>query len=225
VLKERFGQRNQRWSCRLELRVQPASVWLLALGKRHMHILPYFSMPAEFRVYDPKFQEVAALICKAINALSPEFRMEHVGSTSVPGCGGKGVIDLMLLYPDGLLARARSVLDDLGFQKQTGRDPFPETRPMRVGSIKHDEHLFRIHVHVISLVADEYHELIFFREALRASPELRRRYQECKQAILARGIVDSFDYCEAKGAFIAAALKERQSAVLTQASREYFTPS
>jgi GrpB-like predicted nucleotidyltransferase (UPF0157 family) len=177
-----------------------------------MHILPYFSMPAEFHTYDPVVLEVAAALCDGIKTRAPEFRVEHVGSTSVPGCGGKSVVDLMLLYPEGLLARARTVLDDLGFQKQTGRDPFPESRPMRVGSIKHREHLFRVHVHVIALDADECHELIFFREALRANEELRQRYQEHKQAILAMGIVDSFDYCEAKGAFITDVLQRRKSA-------------
>jgi hypothetical protein len=39
----------------------------------------------------------------------------------------------MLVYPERQLAAARDVLDALGFQGQTGRDAFPEDRPMRTG--------------------------------------------------------------------------------------------
>jgi GrpB-like predicted nucleotidyltransferase (UPF0157 family) len=45
------------------------------------------------------------------------------------------------------------------------------------------------------------------REALRVSSDLRRRYEEHKRAILARGIRDPVEYCLAKGAFITEALK------------------
>jgi len=165
-------------------------------------------MPAEFRAYDPQVVEVARFLGSAIQGVEPLLRVEHVGSTSVPGCGGKGIIDLMVLYPEGLLARARTVLDDSGFQKQSGRELFPESRPMRVGRVEHAGRSFQIHAHVIALGSDEHRELICFREALRASSELRHRYEERKRAILAMGIEDSIDYCKAKGSFITDVLKE-----------------
>src|SRR6266567_3677677 len=143
-----------------------------------MRILPYLSMSAEFRDYDPQVVEVARLLCNAIQTVERELQVEHVGSTSVPGCGGKGIIDLATLYPEGFLARARAALDHLGFQKQTGRDPFPENRPMRVGCVEHDGRPFRIHSHVIALDSQEHGELIWFREKLRGDPALRRSYEE-----------------------------------------------
>jgi GrpB-like predicted nucleotidyltransferase (UPF0157 family) len=165
-------------------------------------LLPYLLMPAEFRAYQPQVVETARLLCSAIRSVEPELQVEHVGSTSVPGCGGKGIIDLMVLYPQGLLARARTVLDELGFQKQSGPEPFPESRPMRVGGVEHAGRPFRIHAHVIALGSNEQRELIGFREALRASSELRRRYEERKRAILAMGIEDPLEYCRVKETFI-----------------------
>ena len=73
---------------------------------------------------------------------------------------------------------------------------------MRVGCVEHDGQSFRIHAHVIASGSDEHQELVWFREALRVSSELRHSYQERKRAILASGIADSVEYCEAKGAFI-----------------------
>jgi len=175
----------------------------------HMRILPYFSTPAEFHVYDPKVAEVAGLLCDDIRTLAPELRVEHFGSTSVPGCGGKGIVDLAVLYPDGFWERAKAILDGLGYQKQGGRDPWPESRPMRVGCVEHDGGPVRIHAHVVALGSDEHQELVWFRDALRSSSELRNRYQERKRAILATGIEDPIEYCLAKGAFIAEVLEKR----------------
>jgi len=177
-----------------------------------MRILPYVSTAAEFRAYDPKVAEVAARVGQAIQTIAPELRVEHIGSTSVPGCAGKGIVDLAVLYPTGHLARARAVLDELGFQKQSGPEPFPESRPMRVGSLEHEGHSFRFHAHVIALGSEEHQELVWFREALPANSELRRGYEERKRAILASGITDSLPYCKAKGTFIEDALKERRFA-------------
>ena len=175
-----------------------------------MRILPYFSTPAEFRAYDPEAAEVARLLRGAIQSVEPQLQVEHVGSSSVPGCGGKGIIDLAILYPEGSLARARAVLDGLGFQKQDGPEPFPEDRPMRVGCVEHDGRPFRIHAHVIALDSEEHGELIWFRETLRRNSALRQSYEERKRTILAMGIQDSIEYCKVKGAFISDVLNERE---------------
>ncbi len=175
-----------------------------------MRILPYFSTPAEFRAHDAEGAEIARQLRGAIQSAEAELQVEHVGSTSVPGCGGKGIIDLAILYPQGLLARARAVLDGLGFQKQGGPEPFPENRPMRVGCVEHDGRPFRIHAHVIALGSEEHGELVWFRETLRGDSALRQSYEERKRAVLAMGIEDPLEYCKAKGAFITDALNERQ---------------
>jgi len=175
-----------------------------------MRILPYLSMPAEFRPYDPEVAETARLIRGAIQSVEPELQVEHVGSTSVPGCGGKGIIDLAILYPQAGLARARAALDGLGFQKQGGPEPFPEDRPMRVGSVEREGRAFQIHAHVIALGSEEHGEMVWFREILRRDPALRQGYEGRKRAILAIGIHDSIEYCKAKGPFITDLLTQRQ---------------
>jgi GrpB-like predicted nucleotidyltransferase (UPF0157 family) len=191
---------------------------LNARRQSHVRILPYFNLPAQFQPYNPVVVEIASWLCDAIQTVEPKLQLEHVGSTSVPDCGGKGIIDLLVLYPEGFLPRARTVLDELGFQKQGGREPFPESRPMRVGCVDHGGRSFGIHAHVVALGSDEHRSLVWFRDALRASSELRQRYEERKRAILARGIVDSIDYCKAKGVFITDALQGRQFAAPERSS-------
>ena len=110
----------------------------------------YHQMPAACREHDPRAMDVARQVGSLIESHLPGVVVEHVGSTSVPGCAGKGVVDLMVLYPSGGLPAVRDKLDELGFQRQTTRDPFPEERPMRTGSVDHDGTRFRLHAHVIA---------------------------------------------------------------------------
>src|SRR2546425_4836433 len=168
-------------------------------------IEPYADAPAAYHEYAPDASVVARLVADAITAAKPGLAVEHVGSTAVPGCAGKGVIDLMILYPAGQLAQAKGALDQLGFQRQTTREPFPEDRPMRVGVVARGGKRYRIHAHVIAANAAEASELRAFRDRLRAESDFRSAYQACKQDILAAGVTDSVAYAEAKGQFISQA--------------------
>jgi GrpB-like predicted nucleotidyltransferase (UPF0157 family) len=163
---------------------------------------PYQHRRAACLDHDPRSAEVARRVADLIEPRLAGVAVEHVGSTSVDGCAGKGIVDLMLLYPDGTLAAARDLLDALGFQKQTGRDPFPEERPMRVGSLEHDGTTFLLHVHVIAASSAEAEQLRSFRDRLRSDPTLVTAYVAAKRAILAAGVTDPVDYCLRKGEFV-----------------------
>jgi GrpB-like predicted nucleotidyltransferase (UPF0157 family) len=164
----------------------------------------YDTLPAVCLDYDPRSPDVAERVGLLIRKHLPEVTVEHFGSTAVPGLSGKGIIDLMIAYPEGRLEDVKAVLDLLGFQRQSTRDPFPEDRPMRVASLQHGGRTFRLHVHVIAASSPETNTLRDFRDRLRADPALQAAYVERKRQIIAQGIVDSVDYCERKGEFIAA---------------------
>jgi GrpB-like predicted nucleotidyltransferase (UPF0157 family) len=168
---------------------------------------PYEERQAVCRDYDPRTAEVAKQVAASIRFHLPAVMVEHVGSTSEPGCAGKGVVDLMLLYPEGQLAAARDVLDALGFQRQTTREPFPEDRPMRTGSVVFDDTTFLLHVHVIAASSPEAKELLRFRDRLRADADLVASYVNAKRTILGSGATDSVDYCNCKGEFVQQALR------------------
>jgi GrpB-like predicted nucleotidyltransferase (UPF0157 family) len=169
---------------------------------------PYEDRPAACHEYDPRSAAVARRVAALIESHLPGALVEHIGSTSVPGCAGKGVVDLMLLYPDGQLAAARQVLHGLGFQRQTTRDPFPEDRPMRLGSLLHDGTRFNLHVHVLAASSPEVQVLRAFRDRLRAAPDLVASYVTAKRAIIADGCTDTIDYCNRKSTFVTEALRQ-----------------
>jgi GrpB-like predicted nucleotidyltransferase (UPF0157 family) len=162
----------------------------------------YTGRPAACLDHDPRAADVARSVTALVQEHLPQVRAEHVGSTSVPGCAGKGIIDLMIAVADGEMVAVTELLDRLGFQHQTGEDAFPETRPMRLGSLMHDGETFLVHVHVVPANSPEVDEMRFFRACLRADPELLHAYVACKREILAGGVTDSLEYCRLKGQFI-----------------------
>ncbi len=162
----------------------------------------YDDPAAAFRPYDPRCPAVARRVAKLIQRRLPLAHVEHIGSTAVPGCAGKGVVDLMLLYPPSHLAAARDAVDALGFQRHDRPGAFPEERPVRIGMIEHDGERFRLHVHIIAANAPEVAIQRRFRDRLRADPALVAAYVARKRAVLAAGLADSAGYNEGKAVFI-----------------------
>lgn len=169
---------------------------------------PYEHVTATLEDPDPRSADVARLVASWVQQSMPDLEVEHVGSTAVPKLAGKGIVDLMVLYPDGLLAQARETLDNLGFQRQTFGDPFPEDRPMRVGTVLLAGKVYRIHAHVLAASSPEVEALRAFRDRLRDDPGLAAAYVQCKRGLIAAGIVESPEYAQHKGGFILAAIDE-----------------
>ncbi|HKG26355.1 MAG TPA: GrpB family protein [Thermomicrobiales bacterium] len=162
----------------------------------------YQDPAAALRPYDPRYPEVARRVIDLIRSRMPDAEVEHVGSTAIPGCAGKGVVDLMLVYPPGRLAAARDALDGLGFQRHDRRGAFPEERPVRIGTLEDDGETFRLHVHVIAADSPEVATQRHFRDTLRADPALVEVYVARKRAVLAAGVTDGNDYNLGKESFI-----------------------
>jgi GrpB-like predicted nucleotidyltransferase (UPF0157 family) len=123
----------------------------------------------------------------------------------VPGCAGKGTLDLAIPYRDEWhLDAINDVLFALGFGRQRNRDPFPETRPMRIGAIDDQGETYLLHVHVVPDGTHHLGELVDFRDRLRADPALVAEYVAAKRAVLDAGVRDGDDYAVKKGEFIIA---------------------
>jgi len=175
-----------------------------------IRIWRYVAKSASYFPYDLEAPRVAALVIDAILNCRSMLYVDHIGSTAVVGCGGKGIVDLLVTYPAGALSVARDALDQLGFQPQCGPERFPDSRPMRVGAVIYRGKEYLLHAHVIRGGDREGLDLIEFRNRLRTDGDLARAYQIEKLSILARGITVSTEYSKAKTDFIRAVLGDCQ---------------
>jgi dephospho-CoA kinase len=139
-----------------------------------------------------------------IKAARPDLHVEHIGSTSVPGLPGKGIVDLGTEASPAQIPAITEAMYKLGFGPQPGPDPWPPTRPMHVGSIMDGGVEYRIHFHVHPIGAGDLVKDLRFRDALRSDPALRDGYAEIKQGIVGPGggSVDPVRYQAEKGVWI-----------------------
>ncbi|MCC6559228.1 MAG: GrpB family protein [Polyangiaceae bacterium] len=172
-----------------------------------LRIEPKPSMTAAVHDHDPRALEVARLVAGMIAAARPGVAVEHVGSSAVPGLAGKGVVDLLVAADPGEIPAITEALVGIGLQRQSGRDPFPATRPMLNGAVRFEGDLFALHVHIVPAADPEVIELRAFRDALRADPELRAGYAAEKRRIVASGTTDTNDYAIEKRRFVQDALQ------------------
>ena len=162
---------------------------------------PYERLSAEVHQWDPRTADVAARVAELVAERRPDLVVEHIGSTSVPGLPGKGIVDLSIETTPEDIPGVVAMLYELGFGPQPGPDPWPPTRPMPVGSMELDGTHFRIHLHVQPVGGDFPRDLAF-RDALRSDAELRRQYEDLKLGITSGGAVEGLRYTHSKTAWI-----------------------
>ena len=135
---------------------------------------------AGYRDWDLRMPELVRCLMSEMG-LGPEgVTIEHVGSTAVVDCGGKGIIDLLALYPDGALDDTKAWLLTLGLGRQGPEfsRTWPESRPMYLGSYRHVAEYCRVKRGIVSAGVtdtDEYavqkrpfiHKALGHRHALR----------------------------------------------------------
>jgi GrpB-like predicted nucleotidyltransferase (UPF0157 family) len=148
----------------------------------------------ELSDYDPDwpaaFERVRARIEAALGARA--LRVEHVGSTSVPGLPAKPIIDIVLEVPDS--ADEAAYVPDLeaaGFVLR-GREPdWFEHRLVR-------DRAGGVHLHVFSAGCEETERMLRFRDRLRSSASERDLYTRCKRELAARDWTFMQQYADAK---------------------------
>lgn len=163
---------------------------------------PYERKPAVVVPWDPRTTVVADRVKALVAESRPDLVVEHIGSTSVPGLPGKGVVDLVIATDAADIPGLTTLLLGFGFAPQPGPDPFPPTRPMLVGSMAVDGTTFRVHLHV-QPGGEELARDLAFRDALRTDPALAAAYADLKTEIVAGGHQQGLDYTYRKQAWIA----------------------
>ena len=162
---------------------------------------PYNESAVVYRDFDPRFAEIARQIAGLISRYLPSLRVEHVGSTAVPGCGGRGIVDLLIACPEGEAEKVNSLLERLGFQPG-GDALLPPHSPALRGAWNDDGDVFPLHVHVLPAGADEADSMRFLRSCLRADTELARAYVKHKRAIISSGVTEEAEYNRQKADFL-----------------------
>ncbi len=150
----------------------------------------------EIADYDPgwpaRFVAERDRIAGALGARA--LRVEHIGSTAVPGLAAKPIVDVLVELADpGDEAAYVTQLEAAGYELRV-REP--------------DHRMFRtpardVHVHVWPEGSTEARAYLLLRDRLRADARDRELYAQAKRALARRRWPDMNHYAEAKSAVIA----------------------
>ena len=155
------------------------------LEPRVVEVVPYDAgWPAR---YERERERIAGALGAAAG------RIEHIGSTAVPGLAAKPIVDVLVVVEDPAVPAHEAALTAAGY----------------VLRVKEDAHrMFRtperdVHVHLWPEGADEIERSLRLRDHLRTNRADREAYAALKRELAARGEWrDTNDYADAKGPFI-----------------------
>jgi len=144
--------------------------------------------------YDVRWPEMFARKAEGIRAALSEraLRIEHVGSTAVPGLTAKPVIDVVLEVADSREESAYAPeLEDAGY-RLTNREPEWHEHRMFKGSEP------QVNLHVFSRDCPEVERMLIFRDWLRAHDGDRDLYACTKLTLSQKSWKRVQDYADAK---------------------------
>lgn len=144
--------------------------------------------------YDPdwpeKFETHAKAIADALGDVA--LRVEHIGSTSVPGLAAKPIIDILVVVADSADESAYLPrLEAAGYVLRVREPDWNEHRMLRTPALD-------VHVHVYTFGCPEIERVLTFRDRLRRNGDDRARYEQTKRELAAREWPDMNVYAEAK---------------------------
>ena len=134
--------------------------------------------------------------------------IEHVGSTAVPGLGGKPIIDILVGAPSvELVDRYIPALVESGYRHV---EEFQRAFPQRRFLVKTHGMPGHFNLNAVKYDTPFWRDLIAFRDILRADPGIAERYWRLKGLLATRFRNDRQAYADAKTEFIGNALKSRR---------------
>ena len=156
------------------------------------------TQPVEIREYDPEWPPLYAREEARLRSVLGDrvARIEHAGSTSVPGLPAKPIIDIVLEVPDS--ADEAAYVPDLEAAGYVVRIREPEWFEHRV--FKGPD--TNVNLHTFSAGCDEVDRMLRFRDHLRADAADRDLYARTKRELAARDWKYVQQYADAKTAVV-----------------------
>lgn len=147
-------------------------------------------------------------------------RMEHIGSTAVPGLAAKPIIDILVgvtdfgFVVDSVAPAMERAGYDYFFRPELGNDG--PRHPWFIGRGPSDARVSHVHVARIDDVSQW--DRVVFRDYLRSHADAALEYAALKRALAGRFADDREAYTRAKTEFITEALARARAEGLTGAS-------
>lgn len=144
-----------------------------------------------------RFEEIKAFLGEKIDCTC--LRIEHVGSTSIPGMTAKPIIDLILVIEPGTFENMKSLLLNRGYY-HNGDQGIEEREVFKLQIDELRNALPRHHLYVCPENALELKKETAFRDFLRRNREYAERLSTLKWSLAEKFDNDVYAYMDGKDA-------------------------
>jgi GrpB-like predicted nucleotidyltransferase (UPF0157 family) len=185
---------------------QPAPLTKEQLQAVHINGLAPITGPIELADYDPHWPTLFAREAARVRAAvgNRVLRLEHVGSTSVPGLAAKPRIDMLLVVANTAdEAMYVPPLEAAGYALHIREPDWYEHRMFKGPDTD-------INLHVFSTDCVEIDRMLQFRDWLRNNADDRQLYERTKRELVRREWTSVQNYADAKTAVVAAIMQRAQ---------------
>jgi GrpB-like predicted nucleotidyltransferase (UPF0157 family) len=163
---------------------------------------PQVNGPITLAQYDPAWPALFEREAATIRGLLGDtvLRLEHIGSTSVPGLAAKPIIDMLLVIEDPAQEdRYVPQLEGAGFRLAIREPDWYEHRVLKGTGVA-------INLHVLPPQSPEIDRYLRFRGQLRADESDRELYERTKRELSGRTWTYVQQYADAKSQVVEAIL-------------------
>ena len=142
------------------------------------------------KIFDKKKQELLKIL--------DGVEIHHIGSTAIPGMGGKGFIDILIGLDDW--NQGEDIINKLkahGFNHIHPKENERIFVSKEPGSMDYDTHL-----HIVLKNSKAYKEILFFRDFMKENPMEAKKYFELKLQLLKEAKANRKKYTQLKANYI-----------------------
>lgn len=154
-----------------------------------------------YEEYDEDYSLAFAQLVIEIRRVLPSIRVEHIGSTSVHGLGGRRILDGVIVSNPEDGDRIREKLLSIGFTDFPWANVVKSSNrisPMFRGTVQFNGKEFPTLFYLLPAEHEYVKDWIAFREYMRKHPEEVQRYAEVKRTVIASGQSDPASYQRGK---------------------------
>ncbi|MFD1149158.1 GrpB family protein [Saccharothrix hoggarensis] len=159
---------------------------------------PVLNSTVHLAEYDPRWPALFEREARRVRSLLGDLvlRLDHVGSTSVPGLAAKPIVDMLLVVPDPADEESYvAPLEAAGYRLVIREPDRHEHRALKGPDTN-------INLHVHPPTSPDIERMLAFRDRLRADDADRDLYERTKRELASRTWTYIQEYADAKSAVV-----------------------
>lgn len=157
-------------------------------------------MKYSFNKYSEKYKQFFSREKAKLKKIFPKAKIKHVGSSSIIGLGGKGIVDIAISVPEKEIQNAIKKLQRNSYEcPLSGGD---KKRIFFQRIIKYAENERRVHIQLTNYNSKTWKSMIAVRDYLKRNKELAKEYACIKKKAVGHTKGEGKKYREYKKPFL-----------------------